>query len=97
VRVDTTSGNFSFDGRLTPDARIDVQTMSGDVSLSAVAPQGLAVEARSFSGDIDNCFGVKSERESEHGPGTRLEATRGAGKARITLKTFSGNVEVCDR
>ena len=53
-----------------------------------------------FSGDIKNCMGTDSERVSKYGPGRRLNGTRGDGaadKARIRLKTMSGDVELCDK
>lgn len=97
LRANTTSGDLDFGGRLTPAARIEAQSMSGDLTVEARAPEGMSVEVESFSGDIRSCLSAKAQRTSAYGPGERLAATVGAGKAQVRLKTFSGDVEVCDR
>jgi DUF4097 and DUF4098 domain-containing protein YvlB len=100
VRLRTTSGDVSFEGRLTKGANLEAETVSGDLTVRA-SPEGtLDYEVNTFSGDIRNCMGVESERVSKYGPGRRLNGTRGtpaADEARIRLKTMSGDVELCDR
>jgi DUF4097 and DUF4098 domain-containing protein YvlB len=97
VRLRTTSGNLGFVGRLTRDAHFEVETVSGDLSVRAGADNGFEYEVASFSGDIDNCFGVEAEETNRYGPGTRLAGTRGGGGAEVRIKTMSGNVQLCDR
>lgn len=97
LRASTTSGNVELKGTLAADARIDVQTMSGDLSVSTRAPAGMSAEVETFSGDLRSCFGAKIEQVSGHGPGERLSTVVGEGKAQIRLKSFSGDVRLCDR
>lgn len=97
LRVRTTSGDIHIDAHATRDAKLDVETVSGDVILRAASDAGFATEVNSFSGDISTCFGVRSERNSEYGPGTRLRTKVGAGSAAIRVKTLSGDVSVCDK
>ena len=97
VRVRSTSGDLRFDGHLTRGAPIDASTVSGDLNVRASADGGFAYEVSSFSGDITDCFGEKSERTSRYGPGTVLQGTRGEGTGHIRLKTMSADVQLCDR
>ena len=96
VRVRTTSGDLRFDGKLSQGATFEATSVSGDLSVRAAAP-GFSYEVSSFSGDISNCFGAKSQRESEYGPGSKLSGTRGDGAGHVRLKTMSGDISLCDR
>jgi len=99
VRGRTTSGNLNVTAKLTRDGRVDVEGVSGDVTLHVSAPGGLSTEIESFSGDIDGCLaGDKVERVSKYGPGVRLNLRAvEAGGARVRAKTLSGDIEICDR
>jgi DUF4097 and DUF4098 domain-containing protein YvlB len=99
VRVRTTSGDLSFEGKLAKGASVDAQTVSGDLTVRAAPEGALDYEVTTFSGDIRNCMGAEAERMSKYGPGHRLTGTRGTGtdEARIRLKTMSGDVELCDK
>jgi DUF4097 and DUF4098 domain-containing protein YvlB len=97
VRVRTTSGDFSFQGKLLKGADFDAQTVSGEIKLHAGAEAGYEYEVLTFSGDVSNCFNVAAERTSQYGPGRRLSGTRGDGGGHVRLKTMSGGVDVCDR
>jgi len=97
VRARTTSGDLRFEGQLTRDATFEASSVSGDMTVRAAAPAGFAYEVTSFSGDITSCFGAKSQRESEYGPGSKLNGTRGEGAGHLRIKTMSGDVSLCDR
>ncbi len=95
VRMRSTSGDLEFRGSLADSATLEAETVSGDVTVRSRG--GLEYEASSFSGDIDNCWGKSAEATSQHGPGHRLMGTTGDGKARLRVKSMSGDVELCDR
>lgn len=97
LRVSTTSGSLDFRGSLAPEARVDVQAVSGDLSLAAKAPAGMSAEVETFSGDIGGCLKARAEKTRRYGPGQRLSTVTGEGKAQVRLKTFSGDVRICDR
>ncbi|MGH8136815.1 MAG: DUF4097 family beta strand repeat-containing protein [Steroidobacteraceae bacterium] len=99
VRVRTTSGDMSFEGKLLRGGSIDAESVSGELTVRAIPESGYDYEVTTFSGDITNCMGVQSERVSKYGPGTRLVGTQGqsAEGARIRVKTMSGDVELCSK
>lgn len=97
VRLRSTSGDITFDGRLLRGTDFDGQSVNGDLKVRAAAEDGLQYEIQSLTGDIRDCFNVKAERSSEYGPGEKLNGTRGTGGAHVRLKTMSGEIELCDR
>jgi DUF4097 and DUF4098 domain-containing protein YvlB len=97
VRGRTTSGDLEVSGKLTRDGRVDVEGVSGDITLRLSAPGGLSAEIESFSGDINGCMADKVERVSKYGPGKRLNIRTVEAGARVRAKTLSGDIDVCDR
>jgi DUF4097 and DUF4098 domain-containing protein YvlB len=92
INAGTVSGDINLRGKPTKDARVDVETMSGDVHLYLPADTSARLRATTFSGSIRSDFG--KVKEEDHGPGSSLEATLGSGDVRVTLQTFSGDVEI---
>jgi DUF4097 and DUF4098 domain-containing protein YvlB len=97
VRLRSTSGDISFEGRLLRGAEFDAQSVSGDLKVRAAFEGGFAYEAASVTGDISDCFKVEAERTSQYGPGHKLNGTRGDGGSHVRLKTMSGEIDLCDR
>lgn len=98
ITARTTSGEFELHTRLMKDARVSVESVSGDVTLEVGNSAGLALEIESFSGDISGCLADgKVEQVSKYGPGTRLNTRTGDGGARVRAKTLSGDIDICDR
>jgi DUF4097 and DUF4098 domain-containing protein YvlB len=97
VRGRTTSGEFELRARLTRDGRVDVEGVSGDITLRVSAPNGFSTEIESFSGDIEGCLADGVERVSKYGPGKRLNIRTVEAGARVRAKSMSGDVDICDR
>jgi hypothetical protein len=95
VRLDTTSGDIRLSGQLSRGGTVETASVSGEEQISLSAPAGYAYEAKTFSGDIRDCFGQQSER-SEFGPGDSLDGTRGAGDGHVRMQSLSGNISLCD-
>ncbi len=92
VTAGTVSGDISLRGQPVDNARVDVQTMSGDVHLFLPADAPTRLRASSFSGSIRTDFGTV--KEPDHGPGSSLETTNGAGTGQVKIETFSGDIEI---
>ena len=96
-RLRSTSGDLGLKGRLDADARIDFESISGDVRLDLAPPVGAEFEVTSFNGEIRNCFGPKPVRTSEYAPGTELRFREGQGTARVRIKTLNGDIGICNK
>jgi DUF4097 and DUF4098 domain-containing protein YvlB len=97
IRGRTTSGDLEVRAKLARDGRVDVEGVSGEMTLRIAAPDGITFEVESFSGDIMGCLAKGVERVSKYGPGTRLNHRTGDGGARVRAKTLSGDIDICDR
>lgn len=93
LRFETVSGDVRAEIRaLASGARIDGETLSGNITvlLPQDASTDLAIET--FSGDIRAPAGeVQRER---YGPGAKLDTRLGGGDGRMRLESFSGTVRV---
>lgn len=96
-RLRSTSGDLGVRGRLAPDARLDFESISGDVRLDLESPVGAEFDVSSFNGDIRNCFGPKPVRTSEYAPGSELRFREGQGGARVRIKTLNGDISLCNK
>jgi hypothetical protein len=97
VNARTTSGTLELHAKLLRDARVNVEGVSGDITLDLDDVPGLTLEIESFSGDITGCLAGGAERVSKYGPGVRLNTRTGDGSARVRAKTLSGDIEICNR
>jgi DUF4097 and DUF4098 domain-containing protein YvlB len=96
-RLRSTSGDLGVRGRLATDARMDFESISGNVRLDLEGPVSAEFDVSSFNGDIRNCFGPKPVRTSEYAPGSELRFREGPGGARVRIKTLNGDISVCNK
>jgi DUF4097 and DUF4098 domain-containing protein YvlB len=94
-RMRSTSGDLGLRGSLAADARVDIESISGDVRLDLMGTVPAEFDISSHAGEIRSCFGPKSVRTSEYGPGKELRFTEGNGGARIRVKTMNGDIGLC--
>ncbi|HKL64202.1 MAG TPA: DUF4097 family beta strand repeat-containing protein [Woeseiaceae bacterium] len=96
-RFSTTSGDVVAAVGLASGGSFEAESVSGDVELDIAGEPDAEIDASSFSGSIDNCFGPKPRRESRYAPGSELRFTAGEGRGEIRLQTLSGDIELCTR
>ena len=96
-RLRTTSGDLTIKGKLTSDARLDAESISGDVRLDLVGKPNAEFDVSSFNGEIRNCFGPKPARTDEYAPGRELRFREGSGSARVRIKTLNGDISLCSK
>ena len=92
VSMNTVSGDIDVAGGLAASGRLEVDSVSGDVTLDLPASLDAQIHASTFSGSIDSAFGTVVQKR--HGPGSSLNSTVGSGDGRIQVQTFSGDVNL---
>lgn len=96
ARFKSTDGDIEVVGSLAGGGRFDAETVNGEVSLTITDATHLEVDAETFNGDIDNCFGEEVTRKSQYGPGRMLRFSRGDADRTVRVKTMNGDVSICD-
>ena len=91
--VESVSGDIDLRLRLASNGELDIETVSGDVSIELDRPIDATVRAESYSGSIDDFFGIAPERTRKYGPpNRRLRAVSGSGSADVSVSTLSGDI-----
>jgi hypothetical protein len=95
VHMESVSGDLTYGGTLDASGTYDLHAHSGDVHLDLPAEASATVSLDSFSGEITTDFPITIQPRGESGPSAQhLDATLGKGGARITVVTFSGDIEL---
>jgi DUF4097 and DUF4098 domain-containing protein YvlB len=94
VSAKNVSGNITYVGKIKAGGRYELKAHSGDVRMTIPADSAFDFEASTFSGDIDSDFEIQvvgkiSPRE--------IRGTVGKGGATVTLKSFSGSIDLKKR
>jgi DUF4097 and DUF4098 domain-containing protein YvlB len=97
VRALTTSGDVTYDGTVEPNGRYDLTSHSGGIHLHVPRDASAQLTVSTWSGEIDSDFPI-TLKPGEHGIGSskakEVTFQIGGGSARISAKTFSGDVTV---
>ena len=97
ARVRTTNGDMALSTKLASNGRLDAETINGEITLRILGTVDAEFDIHTFNGEIESCYGEESVRSREHGPGHDLNFTRGAGSARVRVKTLNGGVDLCGK
>lgn len=97
VRAKTTSGGVTYDGMIDPAGRYELSTHSGDIGLHIPREANAQLTISTWSGAVDSQFPIVL-KPGEHGISVarskRYTFEIGAGAARITADTFSGDITI---
>jgi DUF4097 and DUF4098 domain-containing protein YvlB len=97
VRAKTTSGDVTYDGTIDPAGRYELESHSGDVRLRVPRDANAQLTVSTWNGEIESEFPI-TLKPGQHAMGVtnskEFTFAIGAGSARITAKTFSGDVAV---
>lgn len=96
ARLNTTSGRITLESGLAPEGRFDLSTTSGKISVMLDHAADLDVDAQTFSGNIDNCFGREPTR-SRYGSERTLRFQAGAANRTIRVRAMSSRIELCSK
>lgn len=95
VQAQTTSGEVTYDGAIDPSGRYEFTSHSGNVVVRVPADVSAAVSLQTYSGAIESDFPITLEGGATMGGHPRtLDFRIGAGGARITMISFSGEVHL---
>jgi hypothetical protein len=97
----TVSGNVEYVGRLARNGNYEMDTHSGNILLN-VETSGFDLEASTFSGDVRSDYAlmlggtqVRSLNGRGRGrPGRGIRGTSGDASARLSLRSFSGDIVI---
>lgn len=94
LEVETVDSTVFVDGALAKGGKMELESVSGDITL--VVPSDISAEftVESFSGSIAKVFGHKASRVSKYAPGSEMEFVTGGGDGRVDISTFSGDVRI---
>jgi DUF4097 and DUF4098 domain-containing protein YvlB len=93
------SGSIQLEGQLKNDGAYEMETHSGNIEMLLPASTSATFDVSTFSGDIKSELGGGggAAKKKGFGPGREAHFTAGQDGARVTLKTFSGDVDVRKR
>ena len=98
VDVESISGDVTFDGNTTDDARLHLTTHSGDVTLRLPERASGSIDLATFNGDMTATGTLtlmpSSLTSSRNDRPVRRYEIGGGGATRFTISTFNGDVRV---
>jgi DUF4097 and DUF4098 domain-containing protein YvlB len=97
VRISTVGGSAEFEGKLSAQASLNAESVSGVIKLTLAKTAGADVTVTTMSGRIENGLGPDKPSRPSHGPGQRLSFSTGAGGAKVSIETLSGSVILLGR
>ncbi len=100
VSMRSISGDVEYAGRLARSGRYELQSHSGDITLTPAGTVGFDVDANTFSGDIRSDFALKGGNqlvEARRGMNRQLRGAVGDASAILTLRSFNGDIVIVRR
>ncbi|WP_411282174.1 DUF4097 family beta strand repeat-containing protein [Gemmatimonas sp.] len=98
VDVESISGDITFDGSTTDDARLQLTTHSGDVTLRLPENARGSIDVSTFNGEMTGSGSLtlmpSSLTSSRSERAVRRYEIGGGGSTRFTISTFNGDVRV---
>jgi hypothetical protein len=96
VRIQTTSGDVTYEGLVDPKGSYEINAHSGDVHFYVPTGTGASVSLQTYNGDIDSVFPMTlmPGQNLRRTRGQRMEFDIGGGGARIRVETFSGDITI---
>ena len=97
ARVETVTGSVVFAADLARAGSLSVDSHSGPIELHVGARPGVAVDATTVTGRIENSVSARRPVPGREGRGEELGLEMGTGNARVTLRSFKGNIRLAFR
>lgn len=96
VQINTVNGQANVEvGALLPDAQIEIETVSGSVTLSLPGSLSAKVEVEAHAGGkISNSLTNDAVKKAKYGPSSSLKFEVGSAQADIEIDTISGHIRL---
>lgn len=97
VRAETVSGSVEYRGTIDKGGRYEFKSHSGDIDLAMPEGVGATFSVSTFSGSVDSSIPMTLQPSEDMAPKRRsksMEFSIGGGGARITVRTFSGDITI---
>lgn len=96
LSTETTSGDITYSGSIDPKGNYELNAHSGDVTLDIPSSSSAKLDIQTFNGEISSRFPVTLQpgdrAMSKHNK--KMQFTIGGGGARISIETFSGDINI---
>lgn len=92
TKIETVTGNITFNGRLDRSGVFDFDTHSGTVDLTIPDKTGTSVSVVTIAGTITNNLSKINPIPGRFGRGAELTMDLSGGGARVSVRTFKGPV-----
>lgn len=98
VYVETVAGEIEYEGNIDASGRYEFRAHSGDVRLEIPENSSAQFSVQTYSGALDTAFPLTLlPGQRTTGRPRRFEFTLGAGGARVTAESFSGDIVLTRR
>jgi DUF4097 and DUF4098 domain-containing protein YvlB len=100
LRMQSVSGELTYDGTIARDGRYELNSHSGEIHLALPSDVGASLSLRTFSGSFDSDFELTMRPDGRDGSSRasrndrRMDFTLGGGGATIVAETFSGTIKL---
>jgi DUF4097 and DUF4098 domain-containing protein YvlB len=101
LRMQSVSGELTYDGAISRDGRYELTSHSGEIHLGLPSDVGASLSLRTFSGSFDSDFDLTLRADGRDGRDRRgarndrrMDFTLGGGGATIVAETFSGTIKI---
>jgi hypothetical protein len=92
VKAGSVSGRVAFAGPIDPAGRYEFESHSGSVRLAVPENTGALLRVETFNGHVESDFPVTLQ--PNRGGQNRFEFQIGNGRARISVESFSGSINI---
>ena len=92
TKIETVTGNVSFNGRLDRSGTFDFDTHSGSIDIAIPDKTNASLSVVTIAGTIANNVSRTVPSAGRFGRGSELTTEIGDGGARISVRTFKGSV-----
>jgi DUF4097 and DUF4098 domain-containing protein YvlB len=92
VRAETVGGDIVYAGQVATGGTYDFESHSGTIRLTLPRSAGVQFRLETVRGSIENNFPIETTAAAGERKSGRVEFTIGDGRAKATVRTFSGRI-----